>query len=157
MKNLKSVIVNGILIALGVLFLGFMAGTYMPGDFPYSGYKLTDTCVDLMKVSHAHWSYGMFAVPTILAIICLCLVIVLAVVNLLIALDVIKNEKLANILNKVQILLTVLAVIFVALSFIGYYKFSEGKYGYALIINLIVAFAAAVVAIYNKVTAKADK
>ena len=97
MKNLKSVIVNSVLIALGILFIGFMAGSYLPNDIPYSGYNLMSTCFQIIS---AHYSYGMFAIPTMLEIVCVALMVVFAVLNLLIALGVIKNEALAAKFNK---------------------------------------------------------
>ncbi len=155
MKNLKSVIVNSVLIGLGILFIGFMAGAYLPGIVTTSGYNMLSTC---LKYFSKAYQYAAFGITTLLEIVCVALVVVFALLNLLIALGVIKNEKLTDKFNKALVVLTVLALVFVALSFIGFadfIKLADGC-GYAMIINIIVLFAAAVVAIYNKVAAKKE-
>lgn len=152
MKNLKSVIVNGVLVALGVLFIGFMAGAYLPGEI-FSGYDL----LSLSFQALSSYQLAIYAFATVLALVCAAVVVILATLNLLVALGVIKNEQLAPKFNKALLVLTVLAVVFVGLSLIGYVPLTEGLgWGYAFIINLVVVVAAAAVAIYNHVTSKKE-
>ena len=145
MKNLKTVVVNGILVALGVVFFGFMAGTYLLG----SGYELLQILLEELSSYQAI----LYTIPTLIVLVLVGLMTVFAVLNILIALGVIKNEKLGNTFAKCQVIFSIIAFVCYVLAFIGLLTIST-EIGYALIINLIVVLAALVVSVYAKKSRK---
>ena len=156
MKNLKSVILNSVMIALGILYIGFMAGTYLPleEDFAYTGYTLMSTCFQIGFGDG--YMYPLFAIPTLIALILVVVLTVFAVLNLLISLNVIKSEKLAKIVNKYSKLVALLALVMVVLSLIGFFGIIR-EVGYAFIINIILVIATLALAMYMNRSAKKEE
>ena len=153
-KNLNAIITNSILIGLGVLFVCFMAGTYIPG---------LATGYDLLQFLQLGFSFssttGMaitfFSIGSLISLIAMCLVVALAVVNLLVALNVIKVQALAKVFGKLISVLAGLAFAGIVLVFAGYFVLTEAaSFGWAMILNIILVVATIVVSFYCKVVAK---
>ena len=153
MKNLRSLIMNGILVLVGVLGLVFMSQAFATSfGASLSGFKYMElsgaglpTEIVLTKVS------------VIINIIVLSAMILVALVNILVVCGLIKSERVARILAITNI---ILAAIFLcanvmAMACLGSFYADTGvKLGWALILNLVLSGVALVVAALEKVMVK---
>ena len=168
MKNLKSLILNGGLLAVGAMILGFMAGSYQTMSTKLvsssvTGYKYMTDSLDVLKQDikldgFPNGSYGLIAASSIIVIILVSLMMLLAIVNILISLNVIKNEKLIKILNIANAVLSLLTIVFVACTMIGINGVTNATlesmkeyihFGYGIIINIILAAIALCISVFG--------
>lgn len=146
MKNLKAVLLNCGLVVLGVLTLGFLAGTYMG----ISGYDFLEflNVLGLMGAEAI-----IFTLSILFTVITVSLLIVCAIVSCLISLEVIKSEKACKILTTIELVLACLIAVFAIIPFV--IALVEGApLGWALILNLVIALGILAVAIVKKVCGK---
>ena len=152
MKNVKAVVMNVVLVLVSVLGFVFMSQAYMTAlGSTGVGYEFVD-----MKVSGMGSNFSLVKASVFINIIVLSLVAVVAIVNLLVNFNVIKNDKLAKVLNLVNVVLTVLFVVSAVLALVGMNgivadSMGFGKLGWAVIANLVLAVVGAIVAVANLV------
>lgn len=115
MRNLKNILTNGALMLLSVFALVFMSQAYSVVNLPaqMGGKQVTNGFdfiknLDLLQSSNDK----LIAASIILIIILASVLIVSAVLNMLISFDIIKNEKLAKILTIVNVVASVLVLVF---------------------------------------------
>ena len=159
MKNLKSVITNAVLILVGVLFLVFMSQAYETVKYMGSitGYDFVETTG--FKYLPTKTQY--MVVSGIFTIIFVSVLLLVTILCLLTSLNVIKNEKVAKILNIVNVVAAALTVVF-AVSVLGVLADSISgatgvSVGWALILNVILSVVALVLTVLPVVTSLKKK
>ena len=157
MKNLNSTLTNGPLIVLAVLTFIFMSQAY------YTTTVGVANGFDLMDAGDMPAKYQLLAASNIIACVLVSLIIVVAVVSLLVDYGVIKNKKLAKIINIVNVVLASLLLIFsicaisAMASIVSDFNAMSANFcsiGWALIVNLIVAVLMCAVAGYVMLTSR---
>lgn len=162
MKNLKSVITNGVLILVGVLFLIFMSQAYETTILntttsTKTGYNLIDTTG--FKYLNSKTQY--MIVAGIFTVIFVSILLLVSILCLLTSLDVIKNDKLAKILNIVNVVASALTLVFIV-SVLGVVAdliadAPGASIGWAVIMNLILSVVALVLTILPVITSLKKK
>ena len=142
MKN-KSLIMNSVVGVLSVLMIVFLACNYAEGA---TGFNILDF---LQMANYLPAEYVVLAVANLFFLIVACLLVVVAVLNVLADCNVIKNEKFVKAMNVTKLVLTIVAVAFALVTMICLLVIGVAL-GWAMIINLILAVAALVVVIVNK-------
>lgn len=165
MKNLKKVITNiGIIIAgiLTYVFMGCANLSSNTGDF-----NLYDSMKEGIQESNPLISatgFNLTVVAGYFLAIFAGIMILVAIVNLLCNLKVIKNAKVAKILGAVNVIVTIIAAIAAILALIGCAVYisdmKAGDYvsiGWAAILNLIIGVLAAICGMINVASTKKSK
>ena len=149
MKNVRSFVMNCVLVALVVLMLGFMAGEYVG----WTGYQLLDW---LQYTEYLDASAALLAVSTLLVLLFILVIAVLAVVGMLCDFGVIKSQKVAKCLKLTEMVLGCLAFAFTMISLIVA-GVEAGTVGWGLILNFIVALGLVAVPVVDLVLAHKKK
>lgn len=158
MKNLKSVIMNVAVVLLGVLALVFMSQAYY--TISMAGQSESATGFDFLEsAKDAPSDYTLVQVSVIIGIVVLSIMMLVAIVNLLANLGVIKSEKVAKILKFVNVAAAVLFVVFAVCALVGVANLvadtnafvKMASIGWACIANLVVAVVTAVATVLDLV------
>ena len=159
--KLKSLITNGVLFVISVLVFIFMSQAYANAD--YGMFTITGTGYDVIDFAGGA-NADFLAVCNIFVLILAGLLIVAAVFNVLVAFGIVKNEKLAKIMNYVTFGLAVALAVFAVLSLImdvvnindtnKLIGLDIVKIGWACIVNLVLAVVAVVAVVLEKLFKK---
>lgn len=159
--KLKSLLTNGALVLFAVLVFVFMSQAYATvGAGFYSSAANGYDMIDFIGDSKADF----LAVSNIFVLVVAGLLAVAAIINILVACGVIKNEKLAKVMKVVTLALTIALAVFALLAMImDIVNINDAnklmgvdamKLGWAVIVNLVLAVLAVVVAVLQKVFKK---
>ncbi len=115
MKNIKSLIANGFMILMSVLAFVMMSQPYSVVNLPAQmGGKQVSNGFDFIKHLDLLQNNNdkLIAASIILILILASILIISAILNILVDFDIIKNQKLAKILGIVNIVSSVLILVF---------------------------------------------